>query len=114
MYPIELLRGCSSFVRVLKGKLTTVLGRLGYGNASDLPLTLNQIRNDPGFKFSNSNETVQFMKDTVAKILSRLHLIFHDDVIKMKGLADIDVVKGELKVFNALRPGPDPINKIRG
>ena len=81
---------------MLKEKLKTVIEWLGYGNASDLLQTFDLIRNDPSFKFSDSNETVQFMKDTITKILSRLHLVFNDDVTKMKGLADIDVVKGDV------------------
>jgi hypothetical protein len=35
------------------------------------------------------------MKDTVDKILTRLNVVFGDEVVKMKGMADIDVIKGK-------------------
>ncbi len=42
-----------------------------------------------------NNDSDQSMKDTVDKILTRLNVVFGDEVVKMKGMADIDVIKGK-------------------
>ncbi len=50
-----------------------------------------------------NNDSNQFMKDTVDKILTRLNVVFGDEVVKMKGMADIDVIKGKTAFWSGER-----------
>jgi uncharacterized protein (DUF885 family) len=95
---------------MLNDGLSLVAEQQGYGKITNLRQFFEDIETDPQNKFQNENETIKFMNDTVQKIKSKLGMAFDGDLLNLKGMFDLDVVKGpanRLSFASYKEPSPD-------
>ena len=83
---------------MLKESLSLVAELQGYGRISNVRQFLEQIQFSPQNQFLNENETIGYMNDTVQKTKGKLGMAFDGEFLNLKGMLDVDVVKGPANV----------------
>ena len=85
----------STHLRMLKESLTLVAELQGYGRiTNNLRQFFDQIQNETKLQFLNESETIQYLNETVQKIKRKFGLAFDSEILNLRGILEIDVVKG--------------------
>ena len=84
----------STHFRMLKESLTLVAELQDYGRITNLRQFFDQIQNETKLQFLNESETIQYLNETVQKIKRKFGLAFDSEILNLKGILEIDVVKG--------------------